>query len=156
MKKLLVLGAAFALACCGTLSLPDLNPPAQTDASIQASAPAPSSGSAASGSTAATPAPASTALTAVFDARATYVSAFLVPAAHYRQLPLCGPSSPTICADPAVIQKLQAADKTAKAALDAAEAIARGTATGDFSAVLDKASGLVSVAENLLVQFNIH
>ena len=160
MKKTLILLALFVAACGSLPNLTALNPPAQTNASIEAAAPV-AAPTAIAPATAATPASSSLA-TAVFDIRATYDSAFLVPASKYRALPLCGaPGATVVCANPDVVRKLQAADLAAKSALDLAEGIARGTTSsglggGSFDAALAHASDLVSAAENLLVSFNIH
>ena len=49
----------------------------------------------------------------------------LAAAVAYKHLPACGGSAPLICADPAVVAKLQQADTTASAAIFAAQAAVR-------------------------------
>lgn len=64
----------------------------------------------------------------VFQLRALYATAFLVPAVAYRELPLCGPGERTIphgCAERAVVLRLQAVDRQAEAAMVRLETFVR-------------------------------
>lgn len=65
----------------------------------------------------------------VFQAKTAHAVA-LRSAVAYRELPRCNPA-PQPCHDPAVVQQLQKADRTADAALDAAEAAVRTPGFGE-------------------------
>lgn len=65
---------------------------------------------------------------AVFDAKAAHAVA-LRTAVAYRELPRCNPA-PQPCHEPAVVGALQKADRTADAALDAAENVVRSPGFG--------------------------
>lgn len=64
----------------------------------------------------------------VFQAKTAHAVA-LRSAVAYRELPAC-PKAP-VCHDPAVVAQLQKADRTADAALDAAEAAVRTPGFGE-------------------------
>lgn len=66
---------------------------------------------------------------AVFQAKTAHAVA-LRTAVAYRELPKCNPA-PQPCHDPAVVAQLQKADKTADAALDAAENVVRTPGFGE-------------------------
>lgn len=66
---------------------------------------------------------------AVFEAKTGHAAA-LRTAVAYRELPRCNPA-PQPCHDPAVVTALQKADRTADAALDAAEHVVRSPGFGE-------------------------
>jgi len=171
--------ALIALSGCGTITKLEntfglSTTPAQTNESIKAEAAAASPTSSAAATTSATTAatvpnattPAtgaaaevpSNAEKIVFDIRAGYDAVFLAPAAHYsHDLPKCGsPGAGAVCADPKVVAQLKKADIAAHAALDAAEAIARGKQPGTFTKALAAANAAIGAAEKILADYGIN
>ena len=91
----------------------------------------------------------------VFAAKATYAGA-LVIAVQYKNLPPC-PRVP-VCADPAIVGKLQAADNIAAPALNSAEAAVRNPDFGQSAlqtaviAAQNAVSALTSITSTLKVK----
>lgn len=83
--------------------------------------------------------------TTVFELRAGYDAAFLVPAANYRRMPLCE-VAPAPCSERAIVEKLQQADLVAEVALDAAEDFVRNHPTLNASTVTSVAQAAVNAA----------
>lgn len=158
-----VLIAALFLASCGTFTN-WLYPSAASTEQVQQPQTVVATGSstasdAATTGTAATTAGSSTEAQVVFDARAGYDAVFLVPASKYASLPRCGTSgaSPApLCSDPKIVVMLQNADKAAKAALDAAEDLARNHPGLSIDAAMAAAKNSIAAAETILSTYNIH
>lgn len=91
----------------------------------------------------------------VFEIRAGYDSAFLAPAANYRQLPVCAPVAVQPCHDPKVVAQLVKADTAAKAALDAAEDVARNTPAVDSATAIRAATDATEAAVAILAAYQI-
>jgi hypothetical protein len=91
----------------------------------------------------------------VFDIRAAYDAAVLVPAANYASLPACPQASGQACADPSAVAQLRKADTAAKAALDAAEDVVRQNPTLDASAAISAAENAVTAVQTILATYNI-
>jgi hypothetical protein len=106
-----------------------------------------------------TPATATGAQKIIFDLRAAYDVAFLLPASVYAQEPRCGasgaPSAP-LCSDAGIVSSLQRADRDAKAALDAAEDQARNHPTLSADSAIALAKNAIAAAELILTNHNIH
>lgn len=81
----------------------------------------------------------------VYAIQGAYASALTVAVA-YKNLPPCGrPASPVLCADAAIVTKLQRADDAAYPALQAAQEIVRTSGIGtSVSATIDAAQRAVS------------
>lgn len=101
--------------------------------------------------------------TTVYELRAGYDAAFLVPATAYRRLYDSDPcaagehaSASHICGEAAIVQRLQSADLAAEGALDAAESFVRQHPTLDASAVIAVAQAAISAAENIAASNNVH
>lgn len=94
--------------------------------------------------TALPPAPQSPAQ-AVYEATGAYAGA-LAAAVAYRQLPACGAvGAPVVCADPAVVAKLRAADTVAEATLHAAQVtVTTGASAGVQAEAVAAAQGAVA------------
>ncbi|MDA8232849.1 MAG: hypothetical protein M0006_16075 [Magnetospirillum sp.] len=91
----------------------------------------------------------------VFELRAGYDAAVLVPVSHYAALPACPQADNAPCADPAVLGRLRKADAAAKAALDAAEDSVRNHPQTDSSAAIAAADAAVAAARTIVATQNL-
>ncbi|HUC63444.1 MAG TPA: hypothetical protein VMF53_15970 [Alphaproteobacteria bacterium] len=95
----------------------------------------------------------------VFDMRAAYDAAVLVPMTHYAALPTCATGVSATAAAPcksaSVLASLVKADTSAKAALDAAEDMVRNQPTLDATAAIAAATDAISAAEAIVTTYNI-
>lgn len=86
----------------------------------------------------------------VYEMQSAYDAAFLVPASHYRQLPLCAsgqaPAAANICADRKIVIALQTADRNVSIAVSQLRAFATAHPTLDASAYVAAAQTAVSTA----------
>lgn len=95
----------------------------------------------------------------VFDMRAAYDAAVLVPMVHYTALPACSATAPATlaapCKNPAVVAQLIKADTSAEAAFDAAENLVRTNPTLDATSAIAAVTAAVNVAETIVSTYNI-
>ncbi len=82
---------------------------------------------------------------AVYEATGAYAGA-LSAAVAYRQLPACGSAgAPKLCADPAVVARLRAADMVAEATLHSAQVtVTSGASAGVQAEAVAAAQGAVA------------
>jgi hypothetical protein len=90
----------------------------------------------------------------IYELRAGYDAAFLIPATNYSRLPLCltGHKFTTAapCAQRSVILRLQKVDQAAQGALDRLQRYTLANPTLDASAYISAAQNAIIEAENLL------
>lgn len=90
----------------------------------------------------------------VYELRAGYDAAFLAPAAHYAQLPLCLTghkfTAAAPCAQRSVVLKLQKADQAVNGALDRLQSFTAAHPTLDARAYIAAAQNAIIEAESLL------
>jgi hypothetical protein len=79
-----------------------------------------------------------------------YLDKFLTPATAYALSPRCPQPAGAACSDPAIIVKLQAAQKSARRALDAAQHFADAAPTADASGALSAARQALTAAEAII------
>jgi hypothetical protein len=92
-------------------------------------------------------------------ARSSYDAAFLAPAAHYRQLPLCTSGQTFLrnqCAERSVILTLQSADRTVEASFDRVQAmVTAGNNTG-LVAAYQTLTTAIQTAEGITISLGIN
>ncbi len=107
---------------------------------------------------------ADTPATTVFEIRAGYDAAVLVPMSAYAQLPACPAAANAapaagqapVCADAGVLAQLAKADTAAKAAMDAAEDVVRNHPNLDSAAATAAANDAIAAASAILATYGIH
>lgn len=90
----------------------------------------------------------------VFALRASYSAMVLAPAAAYNTLPRCD-VAPQPCSEEQVVRQLRRADAAAKAALDAAEFVARDTPKADARTAINAAKQSVAAAIEILTIYGV-
>ena len=88
-----------------------------------------------------------------FEIRADYDAVVLAPLVQYHLLPTCPAATP--CKDASVDAQLIAADKDAKAALDAAEAVIRNNPTQDASILITDAETAIGAVQTILANHGL-
>ena len=100
------------------------------------------------------PAPNPIGTTQLYQLRLTYDAAFLVPATNYRRLGLCpGAEVSTfqrVCAERAIVRKLQLADRGAQAAFDQLQAFSLAHPELDAGAYVAAVNGAIAAAVQIL------
>jgi len=91
----------------------------------------------------------------VFELRAAYDAAVLVPAARYAALPRCPQPNALACAEPGAVEQLRKADGAAQAALDAAEDVVRKHPELDATAATTAARDAITATQSILALYNI-
>lgn len=92
----------------------------------------------------------------VYAARAAYGATFYSPFAQYASLPDCDDTTETACSEDSVMHVLNDVNESAKATLDAAEAVVRADPNGDGSISWAKAAEeTVAAAVKILKQYGI-
>jgi|GEM_PF-5132876 len=164
----LVAGALIMLTACGTVTstldslglgnAPSATAPATTSTPATTVVTSASESSAVSTAASAPAVQASTSEKVVFDLRAGYDAAFLVPASKYAAQPACGSGAPPapFCADPAIVNALIKVDVDALAALNTLEDLVRNHPTWSAGSALDAAKKAIAAAETILTNHNIH
>ena len=91
----------------------------------------------------------------VFELRAAYDATVLAPLVRYHALPLCSQSS-GICKSADIDAQLISADKNAKAALDAAEAVVLTNPATEDQEIVATAQAAIAMVQTILTTNGIH
>lgn len=87
--------------------------------------------------------------------RSSYNAAFLVPAAHYRQLPKCSTTPDKVCRNPIIVKQLQTIDKGVLASFNNVQAMIDSGDNSGLSAAWNVLESTVSAAKTYLLTNSI-